>query len=248
MKTVVITGAGAGLGRALAKGFASEGNRVILLGRTGAKVEKVAAEIGGDALAITCDIGSPESVREAFARIEQEASVIDVLINNAGVYEPYFIKDATDEQISAAIQANLAGPIYCCRAAIPLMRKGCQIINVSSETVGLPHAMFALYQSSKAGLERFDEALRAELDPAGIRVTLVRAGQMMGEDSRPPSTDPDLLRVFAEENAKRGLDLRNRPISSFDSAASTIRSLTHLPADLQVPVMYMEGWAGADQT
>lgn len=247
MKTVVITGAGAGLGRALAKGFAEEGNRVVLLGRTGAKVEKVAGEIGANALAITCDIGSPESVRQAFTRIGEETPVIDVLINNAGVYEPYFVKDATDEQIAGAIQANLAGPIYCCRAAIPLMDKGCQIINVSSETVGLPHAMFALYQSSKAGLERFDEALRAELAPAGIRVTLVRAGQMMGEDSRPPSNDPDLLRVFAEENAKRGLDLRNRPISSFESAAGTIRGLTHLPEDLHVSVMHMEGWAGADQ-
>ncbi len=121
MKTVVITGAGAGLGRALAKGFAEEGNRVVLLGRTGAKVEKVAGEIGDNALAITCDIGSPESVRQTFARIGEETSVIDVLINNAGVYEPYFVKDATDEQISGAIQANLAGPIYCCRAASPLM-------------------------------------------------------------------------------------------------------------------------------
>jgi meso-butanediol dehydrogenase / (S,S)-butanediol dehydrogenase / diacetyl reductase len=99
--------------------------------------------------------------------------------------------------------------------------------------VGLPHAMFSLYQSSKAALERFTEALHAELEPHGIRVTMVRAGQMMHEDSKSPATG-ELARRFAEENLKRGLDLRARPISSFSSVAYAALSQEMKPS----PVPY----------
>jgi NAD(P)-dependent dehydrogenase (short-subunit alcohol dehydrogenase family) len=239
-RLVVVTGAGAGLGRAIARQFASDGDRLVLLGRTGAKVEAVARELGPDALPISCDVGRPEAVRAAFAQIAERCGRIDVLINNAAIYEPTLLRDATDAQIEAAATTNYLGPIYCSRAAIPLMQRGGQILNISSETVSLPHAMFSLYQSSKAGLERFTEALRAELEPDGIRVNMVRAGQMHGEDSSSPSNDPEVLRRFAEENLKRGLNLRERPISSFDSVAGLIAVLTRLPADLNVPQMVLE--------
>jgi meso-butanediol dehydrogenase / (S,S)-butanediol dehydrogenase / diacetyl reductase len=214
-----------------------------LLGRTQARLEAVAAELGGGrppcSYAVVCDVASADSVRTAFAAIAARHPGIDVLINNAGVYQPFFIKDATDAQISAAVMTNFAGPVYCSRAVIPMMQRGGHIINISSETVGLPHAMFSLYQSSKAGLERFTQALHAELEPHGIRVTMVRAGQMMDEDSRSPAAG-ELARRFAEENLKRGLDLRARPISSFSSVAEVLRMLIHLPGDVNVPQLFLE--------
>src|SRR5882762_10158050 len=146
---------------------------------------------------------------------------------------------ATDAQIATAVMTKFAGPIYCSRAIIPMMQRGGHIINISSETVGMPHAMFSLYQSSKAGLERFSEALHAELEPDGIRVTMVRAGQMNDADSRSPVTG-ELARLFAEENLKRGLNLRERPISNFKSVAEFIRLLSHLPSDLNVPEIVLE--------
>jgi meso-butanediol dehydrogenase / (S,S)-butanediol dehydrogenase / diacetyl reductase len=242
MKSIVITGSGSGLGRALARRVAADGECVVLLGRTSAKVEAAAKELGGSCYAVACDVGSPDSVRQAFAAIADRTPVIDVLINNAAIYEPFFIKDATDAQISDAVHTNLAGPIYCARAAIPMLKRGSHIINISSETVSVPHAMLSLYQSSKAGLERFGEALRAELEPDGIRVTMVRAGQMMGPDSRLPTNDMDVMRRFAEENFKRGLDLRARPISAFSSAAELIRGLVHLPPDINVGQIVLEAW------
>jgi meso-butanediol dehydrogenase / (S,S)-butanediol dehydrogenase / diacetyl reductase len=243
-KCIVITGAGSGLGRALARRLAADGNTVVLLGRTQAKVDAVAASLPGSSYAVSCDVASAESVRAAFARIAERNPIIDVLINNAAIYQPFFVKDATDEQISAAVMTNFAGPIYCSRASIPLMRPGGHIINISSETVGLPHAMFSLYQSSKAGLERFTESLRAELMPSSIKVTMARAGQMMDEDSRPPGS-PEIARRFAEENLKRGLDLRSRPISSFASAAEVVHMLVHLPADIYIPTIVLEAWRSA---
>jgi len=236
---IAITGAGSGLGRALARRLAADGNTIILLARTPAKLDAVAAELGPPSFAAACDVGNADSVRQTFAAIAERHPRIDVLINNAAVYQPFFVKDATDAQIATAVMTNFAGPIYCSRAAIPMMQKGAHIINISSETVGLPHAMFSLYQSSKAGLERFTEALHAELEPEGIRVTLVRAGQMRDADSRPPA-DGALARRFAEENLKRGLDFRTRPISSFSSVAEVLLTLIHLPPDVNVPSIILE--------
>ena len=176
-KCVAVTGAGLGLGRALARRLAADGHAIVLLGRTRSALETLSAELGPASQVVVCDVGSPASVRNAFAAIAERRGTLDVLINNAAIYQPTFVKDATDEQIAAAVMTNFAGPIYCARAAIPMLRSGSHIINISSETVILPHAMFSLYQSSKAGLERFTEALHAELEPEGIRVTMARLGQ-----------------------------------------------------------------------
>ena len=238
-KCIVVTGAANGLGRALARRLAKDGNTLVLLGRTRSSLHALATELGSGAESIVCDVASSVSVRTAFGILAERHPKVDVLINNAAIYKPFFVKDATDNDISEALLTNFAGPIYCSRAVIPLMQKGGHIINISSETVTLSHAMFSLYQSSKAGLERFTTALHAELEPDGIRVTLARAGQMMDADSKPPVVG-ELARRFAEENLKRGLNLRARPISSFSSVADVLCGLVHLPVDVNIPLISLE--------
>jgi meso-butanediol dehydrogenase / (S,S)-butanediol dehydrogenase / diacetyl reductase len=238
-KTIVITGAGAGLGRALARRFAAAGDTVILLGRTLSRVEAVAAELGAPALAFECDVGSADSVRAAFAAIAAKEPVIDVLINNAAIYEPLLVREASDAQIMIALTTNFAGPIFCCRSAIPMMRKGSHIINISSEAVHTPFPMFSMYQSTKAGLERFTEALHKELEEDGIRVSTVRAGQMF-EEGRGWNFDPEVVRRFGEACIKAGIDTRARPISHFKSVAEAFYMLVNLPADLQTPHVVLE--------
>jgi NAD(P)-dependent dehydrogenase (short-subunit alcohol dehydrogenase family) len=228
---MVITGAGAGLGRALARRFAADGETVVLLGRTAGKVESVAQQIGERAWAVGCDVSSPESVRGAFARIAERHPRIDVLINNAAVYEPFLIAAATDEQILKSISTNLAGPILCARAAVPLLDKGGHIINVSSESVGMLFPYLIMYQTSKAGLERFSQGLHHELEPQGIRVSMVRAGQMMDAD-KTWDVDPAMAMRFAQAAMKAGLNLRERPISQYVSVTNIFRALIDLPPDL----------------
>lgn len=230
-KIMVITGAGAGLGRALARRFAADGETVVLLGRTAGKVESVAQQIGERAWAVGCDVSSPESVRGAFARIAERHPRIDVLINNAAVYEPFLIAEATDEQILKSISTNLAGPILCARAAVPLLDKGGHIINVSSESVGMLFPYLIMYQTSKAGLERFSQGLHHELEPQGIRVSMVRAGQMMDAD-KTWDVDPAMAMRFAQAAMKAGLNLRERPISQYVSVTNIFRALIDLPPDL----------------
>ena len=230
-KTIVITGAGAGLGRALARRFAADGETVVLLGRTAAKVQALAAEIGGGALGVGCDVASPDSVRAAFKTIAGRHSRIDALINCAAVYQPFLIAEATDEQILNTIATNLAGPIFCTRAVIPMMGPGGHIINVSSESVEVPFPHLLLYQCSKAGLERFSQGLHRELEPMGIRVTTVRAGQMMDAD-KTWDVDPAAAARFAQAAMAVGLNLRTRPITQYVSVGSIFRALIDLPADL----------------
>ena len=232
-KIIVITGAGVGLGRALARRFAADGETVVLLGRTAAKVQAAAAEIGDRAMAVACDVSSPDSVRTAFAQIAKRHPRIDVLINNAAVYEPFLIAEASDAQICSLVTTNLIGPMLCARAAIPLMGRGGHIINVSSESVGMLYPYLVVYQSSKAGLERFSEGLHHELEPNGIRVTNVRAGQMM-EEGKAWNIDPAMAARFAQAAMAAGLNLRERPISHVNSVTNAFRALIDLPEDVHV--------------
>jgi len=230
-KIIVITGAGVGLGRALARRFAADGESVVLLGRTPSKVEAVAQEIGEQALAIGCDVASPDSVRAAFDAIAARFGHIDVLINNAAVFEPFLIVNATDAQILNAVATNLAGPMLCARSAIPMMQEGGHIINVTSESVDMPFPHLSVYQSSKAGLERFSKSLHQELDASGIRVSSVRAG-MMFEEGKSWDVDPDAATQFYQAALAAGINLGERPLSHFNSVTGIFRTLVDLPADL----------------
>ena len=233
MAIIVITGAGAGLGRALARRFAADGETVILLGRTLAKLERVAAEIGAAATAIECDVASPDAVKAAFAAIAAAHPRIDVLINNAAVFEPFLVADATDEQILRAIGTNVAGPILCTRAAIKLLGAGGQIINLSSESVDMHFPHLTIYQTTKAAVERFSRSMHHELEPAGIRVTTVRAGQMM-EAGKIWDVDPQAAMAFAQAAMAAGLNLMERPISQYANVTDVFRALIDLPPDVHV--------------
>lgn len=231
-KVVVITGAGKGLGRALARRFAADGESVVLLGRTASDLDRLAAEIGDRALAVRCDITSPDQVRDAFAAIAARHSRIDVLINNAAQYEPFLIAEATDDQIVKSIAINLTGAILCARSAIPMMGRGGYIINVSSESVDMPFAHLVVYQSAKAGIEKFSLMLQRELDASGIRVSFVRVGAMMDAEKK-WDVDPAAAMRFAQASREAGINFAQRPLSQLVSATQIFRNLIDLPADLQ---------------
>ena len=233
-KVVVITGGGAGLGLAIARRLAADGHWLFLLGRTGDKVRAAAEGLGNYAMGVPCDVSDPASVDAAFAEIARHAPRIDVLINNAGVFAPFFLAEATNAQIAAALGTNLAGPMYCSRAALAMMERGGQILCIGSETVEVTAAMLGAYQASKAGLERFCRTLDQEVAPRGIRVTLVRAGKMYGPDMS-FAMDPEVAKRFTEESLKLGIDNRKSALSRFESVAQLFPALLDLPPDLAVP-------------
>jgi NAD(P)-dependent dehydrogenase (short-subunit alcohol dehydrogenase family) len=242
-KTIAITGGGAGLGLAMAQRLAADQHELFLLGRTASKlhaaVERIAGQ-GGRAHAVVCDVGDPASVDAAFARVAELTPRLDVLINNAGVFAPFFLAEATNEQIGQTLNTNLAGPMYCSRAGLKLMERGGHILCIGSETVVVTAAMLGAYQASKAGLERFCKTLEQEVAPLGIRVTLIRAGKMYGPDMD-FAMAPDVARRFTEESLKVGVDNRTSAISTFSSVAELIPGLLALPDDVNVPEIMLAG-------
>jgi len=182
-KVAAVTGATSGSGRAIAKRFIDEGAHVYLLARGIERLRDMEADLGPRAVGLPTDVGDPSSVRAAFEVIEHQQHKLDILINNAAVYRPVPFDALTDDEIMIHFRTNLLGPIYTCRAAIPLMRAagGGDIINTSSEATIEVFAMLSMYAVTKAGLEELGRALSIEYGREEIRVTTVVQGVAMGE-------------------------------------------------------------------
>jgi meso-butanediol dehydrogenase / (S,S)-butanediol dehydrogenase / diacetyl reductase len=231
-KIIAVTGANGGLGRALAERFIGDGESVVLLGRTLSKVEEVARALGDRAMAVQCDVASPDSIAQTHPRI-------DVLINNAAVFRPYVVEDASEADIVESVMTNLAGPMLTARAAIPMLNRGGHIINLSSESVAVPLPHLVGYQSTKAGVEQMSTRLHQELEERGIRVTAVRAGQMAGP-GQTPQVDAESGARFFQAAMKRGINPMERPISHFASVTHIFRALIDTPADVHVGLIVLE--------
>ena len=169
--TAVITGAGSGIGLAVAKKLQSQGATVYGL-------DLSAGEIEGVGTWIECDIGSDASVAKAFENIANRTSRIDVLINNAGIGAQGGVEAATTEEWNKVLNINVIGTSRVSAAALPLMRKSnnAAIVNTCSAaaTVGLPKR--AIYSASKGAVLSLTLAMAADLLPEKIRVNCVNPG------------------------------------------------------------------------
>lgn len=175
-RVVLITGAGAGIGRAAALRFAAEGARVIVTGRRAAPLEALAAE-HRDITYTIADAASPEdasrTVEEAVARCGR----LDVLVNNAGAGAILRLAEARVRPVAEIFEVNVFGPSLLAAAALPHLRlvSGC-IINVSSTFGHKAAAGLSHYAASKSALEHLTRCWALELAGAGIRVNAVAAG------------------------------------------------------------------------
>lgn len=170
-RVVAVVGASSGIGLAAARACSEEGARVVMLARGQERLEMAAAPLG--ATAISCDVADPDSVRAAFARIDETFGRLDALLNVAGVARVRRIEDASDEDIAYVMGVNLLGPIYTTRAAIPLLRRagGGDIVNVTSEITDDYLPYMVLYGASKGGLDHFSRMMVHELKDDRIRVS-----------------------------------------------------------------------------
>lgn len=182
-KTVLVTGASRGIGRACALRFAAEGYHVFLNCRSsleelqGVKREIEAAGNASCTL-VPGDVGCPEEVETIFSRIQFCCGGLDVLINNAGISWMGLLTDMTDEDWTRVIQTNLSSVFYCCRAAIPHMvhEKRGRIISITSMWGTAGASCEAAYSASKAGVHGLTRALAKELAPSGIQVNALACG------------------------------------------------------------------------
>ncbi|MFD5625876.1 SDR family NAD(P)-dependent oxidoreductase [Streptomyces sp. NPDC127072] len=177
-KVLLITGAGRGLGADIARQALAAGHQVVATGRD---PERVLDALGGerdDLLATTLDITDPAAARRAVDAAVERFGRIDVLINNAANFYAGYFEEISDAQMRAQIETNLFGPMNVTHAVLPVMRaqRDGHVITLSSlaGVVGLEFC--AAYAAAKFGVEGFMESLRYDVEPYGIRTTIVEPG------------------------------------------------------------------------
>ena len=171
-KTVVITGASRGIGAEAAGVFAAAGANVALIARSSDAIEKLAAEIGEQAIALTCDVASYASVEGAIAKAKETFGSVDILINNAGVIEPIaHLASADPDEWGTVIDINLKGVFNGIRAVLPMMiaSGGGSILTISSGAAHGPVEAWSHYCASKAAVKMLTECVHKENGADGIR-------------------------------------------------------------------------------
>jgi NADP-dependent 3-hydroxy acid dehydrogenase YdfG len=185
-QVVAVTGASSGIGQATALACARAGAAVALAARRADRIDELAGQIaddGGRAIAIATDVGDEGQARRFVERAHAELGRLDVLVNNAGVMLLGPIEDAPTDEWREMVHANIFGVLYCTHAALPLMRAqgSGHIVNVSSVAGRFARAGSGVYNLTKFGVGAFSEALRQEVAPSGLRVTLIEPGAVSTE-------------------------------------------------------------------
>ena len=198
-KNALITGAGKGIGKAIAIALAKEGVNIILVARTQEDIDKVALKIKSlrvKALAITADVADINSVNAAVEKALSEFGSIDILINNAGIAAFGKFLDLEPTEWERIIQVNVMGTYYTTRAVLPNMieRQTGDIINISS-TAGLAgNALTSAYSASKFAVLGLTDSLMQEVRKHNIRVTALTPSTVatdMAKDLKLTDGNPD---------------------------------------------------------
>ena len=186
-KVSLVTGAGTGIGREIALAFLREGYSVVLAGRRIEPLESVAKESGSDrALAVSTDVGHPDSVNALFAKIKEKFGRLDVLVNNAGVSGMGMnFEDISFEQWQNVVNINLTGSFLCAQGAVKLMKdqvpQGGRIINNGSISAHAPRPNSAPYTSTKHAITGLTKSLSLDGRKYNIACGQIDIGNAMTE-------------------------------------------------------------------
>lgn len=176
-KVAIVTGAGKGIGEAIALKLAQQGFVVLAIDRDNSS--SIAAKInqqGGTAIGIDADIAQSESFATAFDRAEQEFGGVDVLVNNAGIMIRKPIAEITDEEFDRQMAVNLKGTFNGLREAARRLRSGGRIINISSSVAAMASATYGIYAATKMAIETMTSVLAKEMRGRNITVNAVAPG------------------------------------------------------------------------
>ena len=230
-KSIIITGAGRGIGAATAHAFLDAGYRVGLIGRN---EDTLAATASGheNALVLTCDVGEPDQVEAAFARAYDEWGRIDVLFNNAGRGSPARTIDETSvDDWLEVVQINLTGSFQCARAAFAMMRKqspqGGRIINNGSISAHVPRPGSTPYTSTKHAITGLTRTLSLDGRPYDIACGQIDIGNALTEMAE------QMTRGVPQADGS----IRAEAVMDVSNVASSVRHMAELPLDANVQFM-----------
>jgi 3-oxoacyl-[acyl-carrier protein] reductase len=181
MATAVVTGAGQGLGRAIAERLATDGFSIVALDRNGDAAAETAERTGG--IAHTCDVRDPDGLRAIAAAV----GPVEALVNNAGIWRYSDLLSITPEDARDVLEVNLLGTLWGIQAFVPALTAagGGAIVNLSSAAAAMRAPGVGIYSASKAAIEALTGQAAQELAASGIRVNAVGPGMVLTEGSAP---------------------------------------------------------------
>ncbi len=209
-KVAVITGAGRGIGRAIALGFAKEGANLAVASRTFEEIDEtatIAHGLGVQAYPVKTDLANPSDIEALMAQVVKRYGRLDILVNNASIMEKGNLEDISPERWNRTFAVNLTGSFLCCKSAVPHMKKlgWGRIINISSIAAftsgGQGQTAGADYAASKAGQIALTRKLAAELGPYGITVNAIAPGAIDTPMHGDRFKDPEVLKAVAKMHA-----------------------------------------------
>ena len=175
-KVAVVTGGNSGIGLATAKRFAAEGAHVFITGRRQAELDRAAAEIGPNAIAVRADSSNLSDLDRVYDLVKDKAGRIDILFANAGVGEFAALAEITEDHYDKIFDINVKGVLFTVQKALPLFRDGGSIILNASVVASMGTPAFSVYSATKAAVRNFARSWILELADRGIRVNAVSPG------------------------------------------------------------------------
>ncbi len=184
-KVALVTGAGTGIGKGIARMFAAEGAQVVIAARRLEKLEETAALAAGSISCVRMDLGDEGERAAALAACVERHGKLDVLVSNAGAQLWKSFADTSNDEIDEIYRTNLSSTVRFVKQAVPFLEKAKGNIVIISSTAGRyvlsPSQLLSVYGASKAGLNQFTRAVAPELGPLGIRINAVAPGLTRGE-------------------------------------------------------------------
>ncbi|HEX4260922.1 MAG TPA: SDR family oxidoreductase [Acetobacteraceae bacterium] len=231
-KIALVTGAGSGVGRAVAMALAATGHTVVLAGRRRDALEETASMVGKHAKPVPTDVGDPEAVDALFAAIERECGRLDVLFNNAGMgAPPVDVDELPVETWMRVVAVNLTGSFLCARAAFGLMKrqrpKGGRIINNGSISAHVPRPNSAPYTATKHAITGLTKSLGLDGRRHDIAVGQVDIG-----NAATPMTER-MARGVPQPNGTSMVE----PTMDVTHVANAVAYMASLPLDANVPFL-----------
>ncbi|MFE9246900.1 SDR family oxidoreductase [Nocardiopsis sp. NPDC006938] len=230
-KVIVITGAGAGIGRETARRLLGDGHSVVLAGRRRETLEETAGERPG-AVVVDTDVTSSESVGALFAAVRERFGRVDVLFNNAGVFGPAAsVDEIEDDAWREVLDTNVTGSLNCAREAARMMRAqtpgGGRIINNGSISAHVPRPSSVAYTVSKHAISGLTASLNLDLRGHGIACTQIDVG----------NAATAMTAGFGANARQADGSVRAEPTIDVAHVADTIAHIVSLPLDVNVPTV-----------
>lgn len=198
-KVTILTGAGTGIGKGMARAFAREGAPLILASRNQANLEETADEVrglGGAALVVPTDVTDEDQVKALFATTMAEFGRVDILINNSGAFDGGPFEELSLETWQKVLAVNLTGPFLCARAAMPIMKAqgGGRIINIGSISAQMCRPNSAPYNATKHGLVGLTKSIALEGRDYNVVCSMLHPGNVLTErraaGAKPQDAEP----------------------------------------------------------